>query len=78
MAHRNIGNQHAAGNQWTSNRYVPSVREAFPVLDPQGFAFVSRVKALHHWIRKGDARKAAVAATVAFHQANKILDRLDR
>jgi len=51
--------------------YVPSVCN--PDLGPLGMSFVVRVKALHHWLRKGNANKAERAARVAFRQAGKIL-----
>ena len=61
--------------RWSS--YVPNAKiniVALHALKGSGWlAFASRVKAMHHWIRKGNADKAANSARAAAHVANAVL-----
>lgn len=43
------------------------------VTDTGAFALQSRVKAMHHWIKKGNSEKAQRMAASAAHVANAIL-----
>jgi hypothetical protein len=55
-------------------RGLPSVRTdaGFGKHYHSSFALQVRVKALHHWIRKGEADKAARAAREAAHTVNTL------
>lgn len=58
-------------------RGIPTAETNLSGAYSSDLAFASRVKAVHHWIRRGNADKAAMAARAALHQAAYVLARMD-
>lgn len=68
MSRRHDGSLPPTSTVWA--RHAPS---AFAPASIDSISFKSRVKALHHWIRKGEADRAASAARALGRQARAAL-----
>ena len=59
MSNRLDGRQHNTDVRWMRQEFVPSGSvHGLAVHPEQQFALSIRIKALHHWIRKGNGDKA--------------------
>jgi hypothetical protein len=73
-----MANNEAKAGNWGRDAFVPSGFVSHLGLGPQGeMALKIRVKAMHHWIRKGNADNAARSASAAAHIANPALRRME-